>query len=80
MKTDVTIDFGEIRAVELAMQKAKGQVLLVEDGYSKIWLQNGQLYRQRPQAGRSWICRKITAAQLVRIAPARRVLQVLSES
>lgn len=79
MKTNVNIVMDEIRSVEAAMQKVKGQVLLVEDKHSKIWLQNGQLYRQRPQAGRSWICRKITAAQLVRIAPARRLLEILRE-
>lgn len=79
MKTNVNIVMDEIRSVEAAMQKVKGQVLLIEDSHSKIWLQNGQLYRQRPQAGRSWICRKITAAQLVRIAPARRLLEILRE-
>lgn len=79
MKTNVNIVMDEIRSVEAAMQKVKGQVLLMEDSHSKIWLQNGQLYRQRPQAGRSWICRKITAAQLVRIAPARRLLEILRE-
>jgi len=80
MKTNINIVMDEIRSVEAAMQQVKGQVLLVEDSHSKVWLQNGQLYRQRPQAGRSWICRKITAAQLVRIAPARKLIQVLSES
>lgn len=70
----------EARAVELAMQRAKGKILLVEDNRSKIWMKDGQIYKYMPGANRRWNCRKLNAKQLVKIAPARRILEVLQEA
>jgi len=67
----------EAKVVELAMQRVKGQVLLVEGDCFKIWLRGGQLYRHRPGAIRGWTCRKLNARQLVKIAPSRRILEIL---
>ncbi len=70
----------EARAVELAMQRVRGKILLVEDDRSKIWLKDGQIFKHMPGANRRWTCRKLNARQLVKIAPARRILEVLQEA
>ena len=70
----------QAQAVEAALRRTtKNMVLLVEDSYSRVCVRNGQLLRHRPKAGRSWICRKITPMQLVKLAPAKRIFETLEE-
>jgi len=69
----------QAQAVERALQRANRNVVLVQDNYSRICWRNGQLLRHRPKAGRSWICRKITPMQLVKLAPAKRIFETLEE-
>ena len=69
----------EAQFVERALQRANKDMILVQDSDTRICWRNGQLFRHRPKAGRSWTCRKITPLQLVKLAPARRVMEILQE-
>ena len=69
----------EAQFVERALQRANKDMILVQDSDTRICWRNGQLFRHRPKAGRSWTCRKITSLQLVKLAPARRVMEILQE-
>ncbi len=69
----------EATALEAALQRVGKDVILVNDGDFTISWSNGRLLRHRPWAGRSWTCRKITSRQLIKIAPYKRLLQVLQE-
>jgi hypothetical protein len=70
----------EAQAVERALQKVGKNMILVQDKEYRICWHNGQLKRHTPGARRSWTCRKITPMQLVKLAPARRVMEVLGEA
>ncbi|MDD2754417.1 MAG: hypothetical protein PHS80_02700 [Methanothrix sp.] len=70
----------EAQFVEIALQRANRDMILVQDSDSRICWHNGQLLRHQPGAGKGWTCRKITPLQLVKLAPARRVIEVLGEA
>lgn len=70
----------QAQAVERALQRVNKNVVLVQDRDTRVCWYNGQLKRHTPGARRSWTCRKITPMQLVRMAPARRVMEVLGEA
>jgi len=70
----------QAQAVEMALQRVDRNVVLVQDRDTSVCWRNGQLKMHRSGAGRSWTCRKITARLLVKIAPARRVMEVLGEA
>jgi len=67
----------EAQFVERALQRVNRNMILVQDSDTRICWRNGQLFRHRPKAGRSWTCRKITSLQLVKLAPAKRIMEVL---
>lgn len=70
----------QAQAVEMALQRTNRNVVLVQDRDTSVCWRNGQLKMHRPGAGRSWTCRKITARLLVKMAPARRVMEILGEA
>jgi len=70
----------EAKVVEAALRRTTKNMVLAQDSDTRICWRNGQLFRHRPKAGRSWTCRRITAMQLVKLAPARRVMEVLGEA
>jgi len=70
----------QARVVEAALGRTTKNMVLAQDSDTRICWRNGQLLRHRPKAGRSWTCRKITPMQLVKLAPARRVMEVLGEA
>lgn len=70
----------EAQFVEIALQRANRNVVLAQDSESRICWHNVQLLRHQPGAGKGWTCRKITPLQLVKLAPARRVMEVLGEA
>ena len=65
----------EIELVESALANVSRPVVLVEDAYARICWQGEKLISQRRSDGRSW---KISSKRLVRVAPARRVLEELA--
>jgi len=67
----------EAQFVERALQRVNRNMILVQDSDTRICWRNGQLFRHRPKAGRGWTCRKITSLQLVKLAPAKRIMEVL---
>lgn len=67
-------------AVERALLKVNKNVVLVQDRDTRICWINGQLKRHTPGASPRWTCRKITPMQLVKLAPARMVMEVLGEA
>lgn len=69
----------EPRLLAAALARIKVPVLLAEDDFSRICWTGAELLRYRPGARRGWTCRKITARQLAKVAPALRVLEVLQE-
>jgi hypothetical protein len=62
----------EAQFVESALQRANRDMVLVQDRDTRICWRNGQLLKYRASK-----CRRITAMQLVRIAPARRIMEIL---
>lgn len=71
---------GQAQALEEALLRVSRDVVLVQDRDTRVCWHNGQLEMHRGGAGRGWSCRRITAEQLVKMAPAKRVLEVLGEA
>lgn len=65
----------EAQFVERALQRVNRNVVLVLDRDTRVCWHNGQLLRKRASK-----CRRITAAQLVKIAPARRLIEILGDA
>ena len=61
-------------------QRASKDMILVQDSDSRVCWINGQLKRHTPGARARWTCRKITPLQLVKLAPARRIMEALGEA
>jgi hypothetical protein len=62
--------------LELALKKTTKNMVLVEDGDTKICWHNGQLKMHRPGSSP----RRTTVNRLVKIAPANRIMEVLGEA
>jgi len=69
----------EAQFVEIALQRVNRNVVLVQDRDTRVCWINGQLKRHTPGASPRWNCRKITAMQLVKLAPAKRIFETLEE-
>jgi len=67
----------EARAVELALQRVNRNMVLVQDTDSRVCWINGQLKIHRPGASSRWTCRRISVNRLVKIAPAKRIMEIL---
>ena len=70
----------QAQAVERALQRVNRDMILVQDSDSRVCWINGQLKRHTPGARARWTCRKITPLQLVKLAPARRIMEALGEA
>ncbi|MFB3764849.1 MAG: hypothetical protein ACE14P_06320 [Methanotrichaceae archaeon] len=69
----------EIMALYTAIGQNRKDTVLVEGGNFTVCLEQGRIIQHCPGAGKTWNNRRISAQRLARIAPIKRVIEVLQE-